>query len=347
MAPKIRRLALVVGLGLAALGVPLALEAADLPHPMHVPPDALAKDPTMADWRGDLEAKMDTLGARIEAQQARCKAVRGNDTALISWCKGEIAELQKMHGAYYDALARYTERIKALQKQAGASPPVPKIVAPDAGTPFPERAAQLMTALDRAAKREVYQDGALPRTPPADPYDLQETNCQAHFRALGDELAKLGLPSWNKDFPLSENGKGVQADHIFRAISAESRNAGRWREVSASEAQALANRGGIVIGGVPRNLEAKPHPRKHGHLAVVVPLPPGIDLAQFQEEEVHGQPATAGTGPFVRDGNEHRFPRDPTKPGRYELSTVGAIPASRMMAPADARYFLWAASEPK
>jgi hypothetical protein len=327
--------------------------AADLPHPMHVPEDIAGtiRD-ELVGWRSALLGEMDALGKRIDAQTTKCRAVDAKNTALVAACRAEIRELQGAHDAYYQALANYTERIKRERGKPAPDPPVtptqqgpPVIAPPPANAQFPPQAAELMAALNTIATWPIYAGGRpLPRGTPDEDRELQSANCQAHFRALGEQLARQGLPSWNHEFPLSQYGKdgSPRANEIFNAIAAESRSGTRWRELTPAEAQAAANRGAIVIGGVP----AKPHVRAHGHLAVVIPLPPGLDLAQFQNEKVHGKPATAGTGPFVRDGNEHVFHED--KPDqRYELSTLGAIPASRMMPPAETRYFLWVASEPR
>jgi hypothetical protein len=338
-------------LGLAAILLSAPTLAADLPHPMHVPPKITGPARgELLGWRSALASEMDELGKRIDAQQAKCRAVDSRDTALIAACRAEIRELQQAHAAYFKALAAYTDRLKALlanpeepQPPTVASADAQTIAAPPPGTPFAPRAAELMAALQTIAAWAIYEQGPLPHGTPADADDLQDRNCQAFFRALGEQLARQGRPSWNHQFPLKQYGKtdSPRAHEIFHAIAAEARAGGRWRELTPAQAQAAANRGAVVIGGVPARKAGA-----SGHLAVVIPLPPGMDLSQFQKETVRGQPATAGTGPFVRDGNEHVFHKNQPDQ-RYELSTLGAIPASRMMRPADTRYFLWVASAPE
>lgn len=213
---------------------------------------------------------------------------------------------------------------------------------------FPPAAYDLITALNNASARPIYNLGdvnnieevPLPKGKPTE-RERAEKNCQAFFRALGEELANRGLPSWNKDWPLSDYGK-TQADRIVADIDKiAAKQDGNWKHVDSwEEAQVKANEGYTVIGGVRGD---------PGHLEFVVPIPPGTDLSQFKD---------AGSGPFVRDGNEHWFPKSEedrkeykdgwndfcdTNPQkcRLEPSTYGAVPASRAANLKDTKWYIW------
>jgi hypothetical protein len=309
---------------------------------MQVPDTVEASDRReLTDWRNALLGEASDLTKRIATHDAKCRAVDPRNTGLVAECEGELGDLHQAYDGYLKALAEYSNSIKqSLARAAQPGPEVhpaplpyrsPAIVAPVAGTAFPPRAAELVAALNTISAMKIYEGEALPRRKPVGP-TLLDKNCQTFFRALGTELARRGQPSWDHEFPEDQLGR-VHADGIFRAIAAEAKAGGRWRELTPEAAQVAANQGQVVIGGVPMNLEKG---RTHGHLAVVVPLPPGMKLREFQKEH-------AGSGPFVRDGNEHLYTPDDA-PERYELSTWGAIPASRMMPPSEARYFLWVAS---
>ena len=192
-----------------------------------------------------------------------------------------------------------------------------------------------MRAMDAVSAREDifwerYSGGAatasLPKGKPEDvKNDLLNNNCQTFFRALGEELAKKDISSWNKSFPLTKNGKSQignpDADEIVAKMEEDAGSiswlwGGReWKKLDNwVEAQNMANAGAIVIGGSRRGSGA------HGHLSVVVPLPPFIDLLTLGNENEDG--------PLVRDGNEHSY-YDPNNPNRITLTTWGAVRASR------------------
>lgn len=175
----------------------------------------------------------------------------------------------------------------------------------------------------------------LPKGKPLD-RDLMESNCQTFFRALGEELANRGNESWNNMFPLKNLGEpkadGVVAE--MEKISQQSQ--GKWKKMTSwAEAQDVANKGGAVIGGLRANTEKK---RYHGHLEVVVPIPPGMNISAFP-----------GDGPFVRDGNEHHY-TDENGVEHLSLSTWGAVRASKTMTKSalekEAGWYLWVPSKP-
>jgi hypothetical protein len=283
---------------------------------------------------------------RIETHDVKCKAVDSRDVERVAECERTLGDLQQAYGGYSNAVDQFTQSLYRREARALSGPAakpvpprprIPAVVAPPANTAMPHRAAELMAVLDRISARDIYRvpeagghtvrdRQPLPKGKPAG-RDLIDLNCQTFFRALGDELARRGRASWDGQFNL-DRADGLQADGIFRAISAEAGAGGRWREVTPERAQVAANAGQIAIGGVPANPARK---REHGHLAVVTPLPPGMKLRAFRGE---------GSGPFVRDGNEHR-PKEMT---RVSPSTWGAIRASRMMPPGETRWFVFVPS---
>ena len=213
--------------------------------------------------------------------------------------------------------------------------------ASSAHQPMPERAAELVAALDEISNLPIFlnqrsgrSESPLPKGRPVD-QRLVDNNCQTFFRALGGELARRGLQSWSDDFPLGHIGEPM-ADGIVVEIEKNAGEGRAWKKIQNwEEAQRLANDGAIVIGGLRAD---PPHGRNHGHIAIVFPMPPGMDLAEFN---------AAGRGPFVRDGNEHLYevkdPQTNEKTGekRFHPSTWGAIRASRAMPLAQTSWFLW------
>lgn len=153
---------------------------------------------------------------------------------------------------------------------------------------FPEAAANLVFAMDRAAR-------LVNPTKSLDPA-IQHLNCSAFFREVGRALGAR-TPEWTSE---------VQANDVARMIRTNPRD---WRRVTGPEAevtarvQQLANQGAVVVAvreGTP-----------NGHLAIASPIPPGIDLSDFR-----------GRGPMVRDGNVH------LSGGRAEPSGWGAVRSS-------------------
>lgn len=212
--------------------------------------------------------------------------------------------------------------------------------------------------------------------PPLD-RDLASVNCQTFFRALGEELASRGIESWNDRFPLAGVGK-ERADKIVAEIDKISQQSqGKWGKLSDwKEAQDIADRGGVVIGGLrARMVEGKEHA---GHLEVVVPIPPEVKQDIMPHESLGNGPSKKGlqfpgNGPFVRDGNErliliqddkgHLVPvvdangkpvvdanGKPVYEKKYYLGTYGAVRASKTMSPHDLErevgWYLWVPTKP-
>jgi hypothetical protein len=152
---------------------------------------------------------------------------------------------------------------------------------------------------------------------PATDRELATNNCQAFFRAFGNQLQGEGATTWVNDFP-GERAAAIVADIELAA----SRRGGKWREVPVQQTQDLANQGWIVIG-------AQSEVDGYGHLGIVSPIPSGIDVNKF-----------SGSGPFVRDGNEHQ-PGDKVYP-----STYGAVKASKAFVPSKTKWYVWLPSKP-
>lgn len=175
------------------------------------------------------------------------------------------------------------------------------------GKIFTEASADLVKMLDDTARRLKLPKGA--------PHDreLASMNCQALFRGVAASLAAQGKPSWKDDFP------NMQADDIAKRLNHLAKTGGAWRAIALHETQALANSGAIVVGASQRGAGA------HGHLAFVFPVPQGVKPENFH-----------GSGPFVRDGNEHHL-----RTGRYALSGWGAVRASEAFGRAAPQWFVW------
>ncbi|NWF91323.1 MAG: hypothetical protein HXY46_00265 [Syntrophaceae bacterium] len=205
---------------------------------------------------------------------------------------------------------------------------------------FTARSAELVAALNTISAMPIFEvprpdseeteRGPLPKGRPVDRVLLHK-NCQTFFRALGEELSRRKLESWNLSFPLKELGNPM-ADGIVAAMENAHRTAGKWKKLSNwIEAQNKSNEGAIVIGG----LRADPgRGRNYGHLAVVVPMPPDTDLLTFGDK--------SDSGPLVRDGNEHSYSRG----RKVSLSTWGAVRASRAMPLNETGWYLWKPSDP-
>jgi len=183
---------------------------------------------------------------------------------------------------------------------------------------MPEVAGQFVKILNDAAQRLH-----LPKGPVTDRERVAQM-CQAYFRAVGSELARVGRISWVDNFP------GLQADEIARTINAIAQQGGAWQKIQGNSsqetwktAQDLANEGVVVVGAMAADNGG------HGHLGFVVPLPPGLDTSMFD-----------GQGPFVRDGNEHK----PLSSLRMYPSTFGAVKASKAFVLGRTGWYVWVPS---
>jgi hypothetical protein len=160
-----------------------------------------------------------------------------------------------------------------------------------------ESAAALISVFERASR-----DLNLPKGP-ATGRELADLNCQAFFRAVGNELADSHSLSWADDF------KNMNADQIARELSREADSGGNWQRVEADKAQSIVNGGEVVVGASMADASG------HGHIGFVFPIPSTLDSSKFD-----------GTGPFVRDGNEHDILN------KIFPSTWGAVKASKAFA---------------
>lgn len=249
---------------------------------------------------GALETRALALDERLRKQSADCGAVSSSDpgyAAKVERCTNERAEIERGWDDYEAALDTYEADLDAAL--SAASPP-----------PMPEKAADLVDILEAASA-----DLRLPKIAPAPDPDDPDLRCQDYFRAVGTRVGAKEKEGWAESI-----AKLHSANEIAAAIAADAASASpHWRALPMADAQALADRGVIVIG-------ASRNKKGHGHLAIVEPAPPGLDLSKFAEE---------GTGPFVRDGNRHTMGR----------STWGAIRASRAFKLGETTWYVWIPSE--
>lgn len=179
--------------------------------------------------------------------------------------------------------------------------------AEEALTSLPPEAGELVSALNKAASA-VNPDKNL------DP-EKQELNCNKYFRALGKYFNASGN-EWT-DYSLNAN---QIADKIINNTS------GNWKKIVGTEnqiteySQKSANNGVIVIG-IKKGV-------KHGHIAIVSPIPPGLDLNKFGSK-----------GPMVRDGNVHEN-NEKIYPGAW--GTIRASQAFDYTAPPS--WYIWVPS---
>jgi len=143
------------------------------------------------------------------------------------------------------------------------------------------------------AKGEPFQEGD----------DQLSANCSQYFREIMREFKSRG-------FAVNQNYMNDDLD--ANAIIREIRNRrDEWKLADETDAQQLANQGALVEG-------VAYYSGGHGHLATVFPNSAGADVSQIDPD---------GTGPLVRDGNEH-FLNLKTGPRLY-AGTWGAIRASK------------------
>lgn len=204
-----------------------------------------------------------------------------------------------------------------LLQSTGTGPVVPAtasgldLMQPE--THMAEPAAELVGIFNTVAK-----DLKLPKGP-ATNRELAALNCQRYFRAVAVALAKADKSSWQDDFHnLNAGGIAVRLNYLAQ-------HGGNWATVDAIQAQELANRGAVVVGASPEDESG------HGHLGFVMPLPPGLDESKF-----------SGTGPFVRDGNEHHLKLDP----KLYPSTWGAVKASKAFVLSRTKWYVYIPSKP-
>jgi len=180
-------------------------------------------------------------------------------------------------------------------------------------TALPEQAGTLVNAMDRAAR--TVDPGNPPNLSPA----RAETNCNLFFRAVGRNIPGTTAPEWS-DQTLLANAIGgrIAASKDWQALAGE----------SDVELQKRANRGEVVVG-----VYVNPNPHGHGHLAIVTPVPPGLDMDAFP-----------GSGPFVRDGNVHSTKPSSTHP--KQIAPLGRGAARASYAFSNKQWYVWKPSIP-
>lgn len=240
---------------------------------------------------------------RWQEAEARCSS------ALVVLTADVDRHIQASN-QFNQALTAEAARIRAEEKRHSAAEPS-----------LPMAAADLVNMLNAVSKHLE-----LPKGPPTD-RELASLNCQRFFRALGQQLSATQTQSWEKDF------LGLNADEIIAKIDTVAcQGGGQWEKIGGKipeeswrKAQELANRGAIVVGG-SRTSSKNPH----GHLGIVFPVPPGLDASRF-----------SGSGPFVRDGNEHIPEQDP----RLYPTTWGAVKASKAFPRSRTNWYVWLPSK--
>jgi hypothetical protein len=310
---RLSRWRIAVGALILALGTVRSAFSTEVPSLLPIP-DGL-REPL----RSELQRESAALVSRLKALQSDaadfsrdCADVKAG-SAKDAECQGRLGRLTASTSVYTADATRFNERV------LGGVP----------GQPMPPRAAQLVAAMDEISswpyflnQRTGEEHVPLAKGKPVRQHQIS-LNCQYFFRALGEALRRRGLPSWSDAFPFSRSD-GKMADAILEDIERMAAAGHRWRKVGSwAEAQWLANQGSVVVGGL-RARDASD--KQHAHIAIVFPTAPGMDWLKF---------ASAGHGPFVRDGNEHlrRYP-----------STWGAIRASRAMPLAQTSWYVWSPS---
>jgi hypothetical protein len=252
--------------------------------------------------RAKLVADRKVLHSRTDIQDTQCSAVEEGSATERS-CRKSLADLS----------ADVSEHIGQSKQYNDAARKANDVYAKHPLAQMTESTAELVEIFNRAAS-ELH----LPKGPATD-RDLVRLKCQAYFRAVGTLLARAGRRSWENEFP------GLDAGGIANKFAYESQHGGNWQVVDINSAQALANRGAVVVGASPEDASG------HGHLGFVIPLPSGIDESRF-----------SGTGPFVRDGNEHVPPGDP----KFYPSSWGAVKASKAFSLSRTKWYVFVPSKP-
>lgn len=258
--------------------------------------------------RADLVKKRDQLHQEVEFHNIKCANVAAG-TPADAECAKEQTRLDAERKKYIATVERFNQRVRNTVTGDKA---VNTAVAPAVDNRiFPEKAADLVHIFD------IVSDSLNLPKGPANNRERSTNNCQDFFRGVAKVLGQKGEASWEKDFP------GMNADQIVKAIDQASNSGKKWQKIRSNNpgemAQALANKGVIVVGG---SLADK---TGHGHLGFVFPVTADLDATKFP-----------GKGPFVRDGNEHS--------GRIYASTYGAIKASNAFGESPTSWYIWVPS---
>ena len=249
----------------------------------------------------------------------KCRAVRNDETALIQYCTSEKSRLE---GLQVD-IANAATDFKSEVEQAEFAPAGEVVAAMEAAS----TELRALPPKDRGTEPQGRQPKGRPdKRPPV------TDNCRDFFervvKNLGEKRDKTG-GEWQTPFP------SLNADQIATTLINPETRPASWRELNPlTEAQQLANHGALVVAALPANLHRKP-PRRHGHLAIVLPLSPSFDVGKYDPKDLKG------SGPFVRDGNEHDFRN---KGLGFALASWGAIKASRATVPEETKWFLFVPS---
>jgi len=217
-------------------------------------------------------------------------------------CRSKLDKLDAELKTHIEESTRFND---AVRKAEDSLPP-------SGGLMF-ESAAEL-TAIFNAVAKELN----LPKGPVTD-RNRAALNCAYYFNGVAAALSRAGRPSWQEDF------HDLNADKIAARLQKIAQGGGNWESIDVSKTQALASRGAVVVGASPLDSSG------HGHIGFVIPLPPGLDATRF-----------SGTGPFIRDGNEHVPDLDP----KLYPSTWGAVKASKAFALSRTRWYVFVPSKP-
>jgi hypothetical protein len=164
------------------------------------------------------------------------------------------------------------------------------------------RAAQLVAALDRATTKMLNSNGEFDPAPKGGAHGDWRPHCSQFLRAVMRDMR-------SSDLAIRDSWTDESAD--ANTLISRMHSSPDWLAVNGAEtAQELANSGALIVGTYP------------GHVGIVFPLPPHLDVSAFR-----------GKGPFIRDGNEHVPDANVYK--RLFPSSWGAVRTSIAFGPVD------------
>jgi hypothetical protein len=193
---------------------------------------------------------------------------------------------QKWQASIEGNIKNYNEGVALLKRDLKQAPREP-----DPAITLSPAAADLVALMNDVSKKLNLPKGGR--------HEQQSKNCSSFFRGVGRELEARGLPATSEAW-----SPHLVANDIMDKI--ESNQSQQWKKVDEKQVQEMANQGFLVVGlskGLP-----------NGHVGIAFPIPPGLDPAKF-----------SGTGPFVRDGNEHYLKHEK----RLYATTWGAVEATK------------------
>lgn len=317
----------VVLLGLAAISSAEDVKLAVKEVPRCLPSEE--RKPLLAERSGLLE-RIVKYNTKADVFLGKCGSIRSDDSARIQYCSEEKTRLESVQSGLVTAGKDFKGNVERALKQREVEAPGELVAA--------------MNAESQELQAKVY-DAAFPRKlrgqrrQPKGPFKTTDNptgreastdNCQEFFRGvvskLGQRRGQTG-EEWANAFP------DMSAHSIAKKLLDPAQRPASWRPSDRDrEAQKFANRGAIVIGVTP----APPSdPDPHGHVAIVFPLPRDFDPKKFDGDKIK-RGKQAGSGPFVRDGNEH---------GKTSAaSSWGAVRASRVASPEKTHWYLFVPS---